>query len=466
MDEARARYREWRGKIPNLAAGKAWSIGEEEQDEGQVEKSVKAAMAGVEPNKRSRKASHGLGFFKEGLPEEKPKKRDARSKGPSRVPSKSKPSPITASTDLSQPNDGRSPFLSPQDEPTSPRKSRITYENGTSPISKTIQEESGEGYFDSSNSFSSLPNEEVISALPEEIRKHQNITPGADKGSSFSKSIPVMQTERSIADHQHEESDTVRKEGEDETGYDSSDLSPVKSAEDDDDSGEEQHTSLVSAVFIPHHTSHRASPEESDGEVHKSSDEDNEDLPAPRGTQEWLEEWKVPSKDVDKNYLSQEPKPLPLPSPNHVKTQSPLAEKDAYIPDTEPASVDHARLPKQEDHAHTDESDYSVADDNDITPTGSPKKPGIIPRSSVTRTTTEDKPKIQPLEAVELLPYRHQVGGHTIMWRFSKRAVCKKLNNAENKFYEKVEDSHPELLEFLPRYVRFSLSCPACFLHY
>ena len=41
------------------------------------------------------------------------------------------------------------------------------------------------------------------------------------------------------------------------------------------------------------------------------------------------------------------------------------------------------------------------------------------------------------------------------MWRFSKRAVCKQLNNSENKFYETVEQYHPALLKFLPRYACF-----------
>jgi hypothetical protein len=66
------------------------------------------------------------------------------------------------------------------------------------------------------------------------------------------------------------------------------------------------------------------------------------------------------------------------------------------------------------------------------------------------------KPK-EPLDAIELIPYKHQVGGHTTIWRFSKRAVCKKLNNSENKFYEIVERDHPELLAFLPRFVHMAM---------
>lgn len=55
------------------------------------------------------------------------------------------------------------------------------------------------------------------------------------------------------------------------------------------------------------------------------------------------------------------------------------------------------------------------------------------------------------LEAVELKPYDHQVGGHNTVYRFSRRAVCKQLNNRENEFYETIERTHAELLHFLPR---------------
>lgn len=56
-----------------------------------------------------------------------------------------------------------------------------------------------------------------------------------------------------------------------------------------------------------------------------------------------------------------------------------------------------------------------------------------------------------PPQAIELKPFNHQVGGHTALYRFSRRAICKKLNNRENKFYETVERFHPELLDYLPR---------------
>ncbi|CCE82547.1 Piso0_002277 [Millerozyma farinosa CBS 7064] len=55
--------------------------------------------------------------------------------------------------------------------------------------------------------------------------------------------------------------------------------------------------------------------------------------------------------------------------------------------------------------------------------------------------------------AVELRPFKNKVGGHTAIFRFSRKAVCKALMNRENLWYEAVELRHPELLEFMPKYV-------------
>ena len=95
-----------------------------------------------------------------------------------------------------------------------------------------------------------------------------------------------------------------------------------------------------------------------------------------------------------------------------------------------------------------EESD--LADDAEATPRASPKtrQSYLLSRSR----KTHRGPKA-PLGAVELKPYNHQVGGHTTVFRFSKRAVCKQLTNRENEFYEVIERQHPDLLRFLPRYV-------------
>ena len=64
---------------------------------------------------------------------------------------------------------------------------------------------------------------------------------------------------------------------------------------------------------------------------------------------------------------------------------------------------------------------------------------------------TDDEIKY-PL-AVELQPFKNKVGGHTAIFKFSHRAVCKALVNRENTWYENIEILHPELLKFMPRYI-------------
>lgn len=60
--------------------------------------------------------------------------------------------------------------------------------------------------------------------------------------------------------------------------------------------------------------------------------------------------------------------------------------------------------------------------------------------------------EIYPL-TVELRPFKNKVGGHTAMFRFSKKAVCKALVNRENVWYEAVERKHLNLLKFMPKYI-------------
>ncbi|KAL6454401.1 KCS1 Inositol hexakisphosphate kinase 1 [Candida maltosa Xu316] len=55
--------------------------------------------------------------------------------------------------------------------------------------------------------------------------------------------------------------------------------------------------------------------------------------------------------------------------------------------------------------------------------------------------------------SVELRPFKNKVGGHTAIFSFSKRAVCKALVNRENIFYETIELNHPQLLKFMPKYI-------------
>ncbi|KAH7102975.1 hypothetical protein BKA62DRAFT_698213 [Auriculariales sp. MPI-PUGE-AT-0066] len=54
---------------------------------------------------------------------------------------------------------------------------------------------------------------------------------------------------------------------------------------------------------------------------------------------------------------------------------------------------------------------------------------------------------------IPLKPFRNQVGGHSAIYKLTKRAVCKPLVSRENLFYESVERDAPPLLGYIPRYL-------------
>ena len=112
--------------------------------------------------------------------------------------------------------------------------------------------------------------------------------------------------------------------------------------------------------------------------------------------------------------------------------------------DTGVSSASDSDYESWDDTLRSDRGEESGATDGgDITPTATPKEQ-VPYRGPKLRST--------PLRTVELRPYKHQVGGHTNVYSFSKQAICKQLNNRENEFYEVVERKHPELLKYLPRY--------------
>ncbi|KAL8857441.1 MAG: hypothetical protein Q9178_005935 [Gyalolechia marmorata] len=111
----------------------------------------------------------------------------------------------------------------------------------------------------------------------------------------------------------------------------------------------------------------------------------------------------------------------------------------------------------ESEYESLDESGRSISGDEgnllanaELTPKASPGTFPTFLRSKPRKGRTRPA---APFGAVELKPYTHQVGGHSTVYKFSKRAVCKPLSNRENEFYEVIESQHPELLKFLPRYI-------------
>lgn len=87
-------------------------------------------------------------------------------------------------------------------------------------------------------------------------------------------------------------------------------------------------------------------------------------------------------------------------------------------------------------------------------PQTQPPAPGGARRStSPADAADERQPGSSYPLSVELRPFKNKVGGHTAIFRFSRRAVCKALMNRENLWYEAIERRHLDLLKFMPKYI-------------
>ncbi|KAJ5782448.1 hypothetical protein N7457_004222 [Penicillium paradoxum] len=378
---------------------------------GRVDSSIEANLTNAEPasNVRSRKSSHYLGLFKENTTSPDRKR-------PHDETSESREGHLTSRAwggSISGPPTPTELSLNLQDDEPSKRRPRA------------------------------LPR-----SLLEEIRNF-HLTPGGCRGSSFSRSIPTQYSERSR--------DYFQKDP--HVG-----ISPTDSFEQEERRGsrqfgveEEENEQISSAVYFPHE---RTVPEGVDGiQQYPEGPHDVQPVqlkPADKGHELLLvpqERRESPEKKishVDISFRSKNENKIlygNIHSPRENLPDRPLSIISEHTcgsthgPDADVPSADEFTQSAYDDIDVTDEAE---------TPTATP-----TPKS---RLLSRPKPQPQPqppgpLGAVELKPYRHQVGGHTTVFRFSRRAVCKQLNNRENEFYERIEQRHPNMLLFLPKYI-------------
>ncbi|KAK4214997.1 inositol hexakisphosphate kinase 1 [Rhypophila decipiens] len=373
---------------------KAWSIGAKELSDGQdgqVEKSISEVLAGVEPNTRSRKASHSLRFFKEGLPEDKGKKKEsklgshARGKLTPTVESPEDIASVTGESARSRPPTSTESRVLPGD-----RESRTRVVRSPEPLSR-----------------------------PDEPRDYFSCKPGPSRESEDKQAKQTtdrVEVPRAIS-RAGESSDMTQKG---ESDADDNEATP-EAGDDGEESGEEK---ISSAVFLPH-----------------QGLEESQELPTPGVPQRSA----APSRRLSRTgdfhpWLVKADEP----EPDH-KEASADYERDVQLKPA-PNSVVAPEVEKTqvEDFATVDESDPSAHPSKPSRPVSQYHEENIHDHQSQSK---------EPLEAIELIPYKHQVGGHTTIWRFSRRAVCKQLNNRENEFYERIERYHRDLLPFLPRYI-------------
>ena len=395
---------------------KIWSIGtgEGSEEDGLVEKSVAEAMAKVEHNARSRKSSYSLRFFKEGMPhEDKMRRRDT-----GKTSHRDKLSPALEENEtmaVKTPRDDLrlAQTTRPDDALTPSKMTR----------SKSFPAHAAEGLVDFNTArdidYFSLDRTELSAALSPSSQ-----LPQPKPADHVSAPAPMSPLEVGPVPVAH--ADTV--EGPRRRSGDSTDVGDVEL----DDSGEEE--KISSAVFMPHH------------EIPESVVSAETGTPSPG--------------------LAQRPRSLSQ-NKNHpwlVKADEPEPEPETEIRDR----VEALQLPPFQAEATlltrrlpSSEREPDIAVDQELeVKSHAPKLPGSVIASEL---HGHQQPSQQPLEAIELIPYKHQVGGHTTLWRFSRRAVCKQLNNRENEFYEIIERYHRDLLPFLPRYVAYL--CLALCLH-
>ncbi|KHN95499.1 inositol hexaphosphate kinase KCS1 [Metarhizium album ARSEF 1941] len=409
---------------------KIWSIssGGGNEEDGLVEKSVAEAIAGVEPNARSRKASYSLRFFKEGLPpEDKPRRRDAKTTPRDKLsPTWEEGVPEGSTMTIVAPPGSRN-------EETCPAQSTRA---GTNWVSRD--------YFnreptDTAAEVDKTPETLLGSRLrPGHEATCKPISPPDEVGPTPASQADVEDGQRRSAGDEEEgehPSGSVndntgpkarsRHEGDvDDVDVDA-DADADADAEDADESGEEK---ISSAVFLPH-----------------------QEMPDARSV----------APDLSGSTQAQRSRSISQSSshPWLVKADEPEPEPEPHDKGETIAAADVSRTEHRENRVPPVElQEKSIEAALALEPVVKGQKQKA-PKSQSTVIQYEDHvhhhqhhPR-QPLEAIELIPYKHQVGGHTTIWRFSRRAVCKQLNNRENEFYETIERYHRDLLPFLPRYI-------------
>ncbi|KAH0523168.1 hypothetical protein TsFJ059_008212 [Trichoderma semiorbis] len=445
---------------------KIWSIGSGDgsEEDGLVEQSVAEAIAGVEHNARSRKSSYSLRFFKEGLPpDDKARRKETRSSHRDKhvATIDEEPTTLTEKQPLGQSHktkatptaDTRAPAKLTRSESFPARVSDVL-PLVASPLEETsfaLQQKEQGGERASALQSSLHHNEAKLepplhhevgpdTAQVAEVEKqrtshdsevghfdasgHKDGGAAADAEADVEAKIDDAETKSKTdakAIEQGRASGHVNDHANDKAHTDSDPDTDLEA--EADESGEEK---ISSAVFHPHQ-------ELDDGRASVSEGSDNDVVRRPRSrSQTKSHPWLVKADEPEPEIENKDESSYQV---SHVASRESLVSRRAEAP----AEV---QVP----------TEAAVDVDNEVnqpTPT------------KLSRAVTHHEDHVhdhqhqarRPLEAIELIPYKHQVGGHNTLWRFSRRAVCKQLSNRENEFYETIERYHRDLLPFLPRYI-------------
>ncbi|MCJ1282903.1 hypothetical protein MMC26_002229 [Xylographa opegraphella] len=442
-----------------------------------VDEQIEATLANEEPlqNARSRKASHYLGLFRENATSQEQRKNRSKdpTKGRQTVPvlespknegmsssdlvgkdtSSTLPKILPEATEPVSASEQYAANGAPNESDTRLRQAREPSDHRTSPrplsnISNQSQREDPEsvakstGPADSIEWVSGAPSQGVLPLrLLEEIRSQKHLPHGSKAGN-----IPF--SEATAREDAHANAQVLQAT--DQELLDSNVLvlqGQISQSKNDNIGDEDEYESdkeqISSATYYPHHApsldiledtdAEHSSPFESSDDATKSSEAsslelaDDEDKPVVKDYPEALQH------KADNNQLHDKP----------MKGRSLSGARLAPGPSSTTSSSSEAEYDSWDESGISDK-DSGATDGGDQTPTATPNIHTHFLRSGSRQA---------PLKAVQLKPYKHQVGGHTNVYSFSKQAICKQLNNRENEFYEVIEHRHPELLKYLPRYL-------------
>ncbi|KAI8936411.1 hypothetical protein NX059_006819 [Plenodomus lindquistii] len=453
--EERRRNREWReGKpVPFKGSNALQDPIVDIAIEQKMEKKIEATLTKTEPPTaaRSRKASHYLRVFKDADNAEEQKKRENKTKD-------RRPVERTLSTHAEEEQGRAEANIPEQSQPPSCTSPAVLSPRVAPPESyfeKTpIPRKEGRQTSALSNQ-SRTPVEQATSShhelpyrLLEEIRRFGTLSPGTKAGSSVPRSLPASAVEKLDAHVSARETAQPHEEPIDYFQAKEDDNAERSPASEEDDSEREQ---ISSALYFPHRRIKNTEPtvadqQDSVTDVHKVRKRASiHESKVPQG---WAAEEDVQTpQEVEISLQSQDTNQClhgDIPTAASVQQDDVEPLTSANV-DTLSAESDYESLAESTHSLLGYES--SATDDLGTTPTATNIKQE--PKAAV---APQSQPPA-PLGAVELKPYDHQVGGHSTVYRFSRRAVCKQLNNRENEFYETIERQHPELLEFLPRYI-------------
>ncbi|KAI4718548.1 SAICAR synthase-like protein [Aureobasidium sp. EXF-10727] len=441
----RSSYRAWRQGQGRMA-GK--SIAESQgrnlnSDDNDVDRKIDAKMLKIDQglNVRSRKTSHYLGLFKDHDSEHE-KRRDKKDKEKhlEEPHEKLNQVPSTINELHDHVTTETPPSIVVNDNlPTEPAADIGSQDASSTPIltPSTFEAEAEQKPLTTDNAEGRVAHQ-IPPSLLEEIRNHHIIL-GPSSSKAPSDYTPVSETfEKELP---HEETPHVSLL----TRQARLLQQEVAKQVDDEESDQEQ---ISSAQYIPHRGKSTRNAAALPVSTSSTQDEEKEVVVSPPSLEQRVHPpikdsleagVEGPQSNVEIALLSED--------------ESQVLHGEIPLSDNRHSNVIPAVQPSESDY-DTESSAYShdQEDEEDFTPTPT-NKSALHKRPLPHRQPSETQTQPPPLGAVELKPYNHQVGGHSTVYSFSRQAVCKQLNSKENEFYETVEQYHPDLLDFLPRYI-------------